>query len=293
MLSSLILVGVALSFYAAAGVAAQDEVAINPALPSLFIAGDSTAAKTSTVHQQGWAEPFTDYFEPSKINVVNLARGGRSSRTFISEGHWQKLVEQVKRGDTVLIQFGHNDAGALNREPPASTLPLRARGSIKGIGDSSEEIDNVVTGQHEVVHSFGWYLRRMIGDVRARGATPVLMSLTIRNIWNDGWIECGAGRYREWDVHVARAAGVQFIDLSQIVADKYQRLGMTAVDSFFKNDQVHTNASGADFNAANVVSGLRSLNGAPFNKLLSAKGRAVSADKGPASDSVCEKIPDQ
>ena len=55
---------------------------IDPRLPTIFIAGDSTAAKNNGNPVQGWGEPFHDYFDSAKVNVVNLARGGRSSRTF-------------------------------------------------------------------------------------------------------------------------------------------------------------------------------------------------------------------
>src|SRR5690242_2923509 len=64
------------------------KVALNPALPSLFIAGDSTAARGAGEAQQGWAVPFASYFDSEKVNVVNCARGGRSSRTFVTEGLW-------------------------------------------------------------------------------------------------------------------------------------------------------------------------------------------------------------
>jgi len=160
----------------------------DPKLPTVFIASDSTAAKDSGPIL-GWGEPFHDYFDPAKINVVNRARAGRSSRTFITEGLWDGLLADVKAGDFVLIQFGHNDAGAINAEPPGSTRPLRARGSLPGVGEESTEIDNVLTHRHEVVHTFGWYVRRMIADVKARGATPIVLSLTVRNIWKDAKVE--------------------------------------------------------------------------------------------------------
>src|SRR5437870_295582 len=54
---------------------------LNPALPTIFIAGDSTAARGQGERQQGWGVPFADYFDPAKVNVANRARGGRSSRT--------------------------------------------------------------------------------------------------------------------------------------------------------------------------------------------------------------------
>ncbi len=126
--------------------------------PSSFIAGDSTAANYSSngvgnsdKNQQGWAAVLQPFFSDRKLRVVNAARGGRSSRTFITEGHWDKMLAEVRAGDFVIIQFGHNDAGALNQEPPGSTRRLRARGTIPGIGNESEEIDNVITGKHETV----------------------------------------------------------------------------------------------------------------------------------------------
>ena len=95
---------------------------INAALPTIFVAGDSTAARGSGEDQTGWAEPFVGYFDSAKVNIVNRARGGRSSRTFITEGLWDQLMKEVKPGDIVLVQFGHNDGGAINDE-------RRARGS--------------------------------------------------------------------------------------------------------------------------------------------------------------------
>lgn len=252
--------------------------ALNPALPTIFIAGDSTAARNNGHPIQGWGVPFADYFDPAKVNVANHARGGRSSRTFLTEGLWDQLLAGVKAGDFVLIQFGHNDAGALNAEPPGSTRPLRARGSLPGLGEETEAIDNVLTKKHEVVHTFGWYVRKMIADVRAKGATPLVLSLTVRDIWQHGKVERGSGHFRTWDHELARTAGVAFLDLTCLVADRYQELGEPAVHGLFGPDHTHTNPAGADLNAALVVAGLKGLRDGPFGKLLSAKGAAVAAD---------------
>lgn len=278
--------GVLLPLFAAAQTPAPDlatnptaeATALNPALPSLFVAGDSTAAKNNGDPIQGWGVPFADYFDLKKVNVVNLARGGRSSRTFITEGLWDQLLAQVKAGDYVLIQFGHNDGGAINEEPPGSTRPLRARASLPGLGEETQEIDNVVTKKHEVVHTYGWYVRKMIADTKAKGATPILLSLTIRNIWKEGRIERGSGRFREWDRTIAEGADISFIDLSRLVADEYQRRGETAVNELFGKDHTHTNSAGADLNASLVVAGLKGIRKGPFKEWLSPKGQAVEAD---------------
>ena len=269
------------------------QAAAATSVPTLFIAGDSTASsyQDKPDRQQGWGAVLQPLFNEKKLRVVNAARGGRSSRTFVSEGHWEKMLAEVKAGDFVIIQFGHNDSGALNQEPPGSTRPLRARGTIPGIGNESEEIDNVVTGKHETVYSFGWYLRKMIADTRARGATPILMSLTERNAWQDGRIECPSDTYRLWDWQTAQNEKAAFVDLSRIIADRYQREGAEAVTAQFINDTVHTNVAGAEKNAADAVSALKALREFPFRKMLSEKGRAVPADQGSTKTSICPVLP--
>jgi hypothetical protein len=57
---------------------------------------------------------------------------------------------------------------------------------IRSLGEETQQIDNLLTKQPELVQTFGWYMRKMIADVRAKQATPVLLSLTVRNEWKDG-----------------------------------------------------------------------------------------------------------
>jgi lysophospholipase L1-like esterase len=116
-------------------VAVADDPA--PRVPTLFIVGDSTV-KNGTRGQQGWGDPITALFDKAKIKVENRAVGGRSSRTFQTEGRWDKILEAAKPGDFVLIQMGHNDGGPLD---DAS----RARGTLRGTGDETREIDNPIT----------------------------------------------------------------------------------------------------------------------------------------------------
>lgn len=244
---------------------------VNPKLPSIFIAGDSTAARGAGKRQQGWAVPFADYFDKTKVNVINLARGGRSSRTFITEGLWNHLLTHVKPGDIVLIQFGQNDGGPINDN-------RRARGSLPGLGNESQAIDNQLTHKHEVVHTFGWYMRKMIEDTKAKGATPIVLTLTVRDLWHDGHIERGSGSYSPWSAEVARSEHVRFVDVTDIIADKYDAMGQDKVKALYQRDFVHFNAVGADMHAAAVVSGLKGLRPDPIAKFLSAKGKAVPAD---------------
>lgn len=245
----------------------------------LFVAGDSTAAAGNGTDRVGWAAPFADFFDEEKVEVVNCARGGRSSRTFITEGHWDALLQQVEVGDVVLIQFGHNDGGAINREPEGSSRPLRARGSLPGLGEESEEILNAVTGKREIVYTFGHYLRKMIMDTQEKGATPVLLSLTARNLWKDGRLERGSGRYSYWSYQLAKELDVAFIDITNPVVDRLEPLGSKeALDVYFPQDYVHTGLEGAEVNAETVVAGLKGLRPSPVAGWLSEKGEAVPAD---------------
>ncbi len=253
--------------------------ALNPALPTIFIASDSTAARNNGAPIQGWGVPFADYFDPAKVNIANHARGGRSSRTFITEGLWDQLLAQVKAGDTVLIQFGHNDGSPVNEDASMPRERRRSRGSLPGLGEESREIDNVITGKHEVIHTFGWYVRKMITDVQAKGATPIVLSLTVRNYWKDGKIERGSGTFQKWDREVAAAAGVQFLDLTRLVADQYQVLGEENVKSLFTPDRTHLSPAGADAQAAAVVALLKGGRNTPYRAYLSARGEAVEADR--------------
>src|SRR5690349_4533210 len=150
----------------------------NKSLPTLYLVGDSTM-KVGTPGQRGWGEEMSPYFNLQKINVVNQAIGGRSSRTFQTEGRWDAVVAQLQKGDYVILQFGHNDGGAINDN-------FRARASIKGTGEETQEIDNLLTKKHEVVHTYGWYMRKYANDVKARGATPIILSLVPRNTFTDG-----------------------------------------------------------------------------------------------------------
>ena len=254
--------------------AAPAVAAIKPDLPTIFIAGDSTAARGKGAKQQGWAVPFADYFDPAKVNISNRARGGRSTRTFITEGAWDQLMADVKKGDIVLIQFGHNDGGEINGTPPA---PYRARGSLPGLGAETMEIDNLYTKQHEVVHSFGWYLRKMVDDVKAKGAQPIVLSLTLRNIWKDGNIERGSGRMGLWAFEVAKNAAVPFIDLSNRMADAFEPLGQEKFKALYEQDHTHFNAEGADMHAAMVVAGLKGQRPNPVAALPLCQGRGGGA----------------
>ena len=233
------------------------------ALPVLFLIGDSTVRNGQGAGgsgQWGWGEPLVGLFDSTKVRVINRAIGGRSSRTFLTEGRWDKVLAELKPGDFVLMQFGHNDGGAINDDS-------RARGSIKGLGDESQEIDNLLTKKHETVHSYGWYLRKFIADTKAKGATPIVCSPVPRKTWKDGKI-VRSNDYAKWAAAVAKSEKVGFIDLHEIIARRYDELGAEKVEPLFADPHTHTSLAGADLNAACVVEGLRALPDAPLNKFL-------------------------
>jgi len=243
-----------------AGALARDT---EPRLPTLFIVGDSTV-KNNTKGQQGWGDPLAAFFDPTKIKVENHAIGGRSSRTFQTEGRWDKIVALARKGDFVLIQMGHNDAGPLDD-------PRRARGTLRGTGDDTREIDNPITGKKEVVHTYGWYLRKYVADARAKGMVPILLSPVPhcpRRPVEKGAVEKNA--YVGWAEEVARAEKSHFVNLNQIVLGRYAETTPANIKAryFTPADDTHTSPAGAERNAACVVEGLQALKDCPLNDYL-------------------------
>jgi lysophospholipase L1-like esterase len=254
----------------------------NPALPSLVLIGDSTVRNgrddgqgKGAEGQWGWGNPLARYFDASKVNVVNRAIGGLSSRTYLTGGHWERTLQFIKAGDVVLIQFGHNDSSAVNDSS-------RARGTIKGVGEESQDIDNLLTGKPETVHSYGWYLRHYIAAIKARGASAVICSPVPRKAWDaDGKIVRNRDGYGGWAEQVARQQQVGFIDLNGQVAAQYDALGRDGVMRLFPqvtpDEHTHTNMAGAELNARTVVAGLKSLRMPLPLSALNASGQAIPA----------------
>ena len=222
--------------------------------PVIYLVGDSTVKNGGGRGEGGlwgWGDFLYTQFDTTKIRIENHARGGRSSRTYQTEGLWDNVLAKVKPGDYIIMQFGHNDGGAINDT-------LRARGSIRCIGEETEEIDNLITHKHEIVHSYGWYMRKYIRDARAKGATPIVCSLVARNVWKDGKVVRSIDSYATWAADVAKAEGAYYIDLNDLVASRYEQLGPDEVKSkLFLEDHTHTTEAGAKINAALVAEGIR------------------------------------
>jgi len=223
--------------------------------PVFYIIGDSTVRNgdgSGKNQQWGWGSFIANYFDTTKMGVQNHAIGGRSSRTFITEGRWNRILETLKKDDFVIMQFGHNDGGPLDDTS-------RARGTIRGIGEDSVATYNPIRKVNEVVHSFGWYMRKYIRDTKERGAIAIVCSPIPRNDWKDGKVIRSSDSYSKWAEQVAKEEGAYFINLNNDIALKYESMGPEAVKPFFPVDHTHTNLDGAKLNAQIVMEGVRKL----------------------------------
>jgi lysophospholipase L1-like esterase len=242
-------------------------------LPTLYIIGDSTVKNGSGKGADGlwgWGDPIAAYFDPAKIKVVNRALGGRSSRTYFTEGLWAKVLADMKAGDFVLMQFGHNDGGPLTGG--------RGRASLKGNGEETQEVTDDKTGKKETVHTYGWYLRKYVADAKAKGATAIVLSQIPRNMWKGDKVLRASNDYGKWAAEAAQDQGVPFIDLNELIAARYETMGEEKVKTFFPGDHTHTNQAGARLNAMMVVEGIKGLKDCPLRDFLSATAPAEAKE---------------
>lgn len=229
------------------------------ALRSLWIVGDSTVKNRGEM--RGWGQDVGSFLDVSKIQVVNHAIGGRSSRTFYNEGRWERVLEALKKGDIVLIQFGHNDGGPIDQRS-------KYRGSLRGIGDETEDIEKP-DGSVETVRTYGWYLKYFARTAGAKGAEVILCSpIPHKRFDREGkFVQDWLG-WREWVRSCADAEGAGFLDLAQIIGARYAEMDASEIESYFADKGTHTNSAGAMFNAKCVIEGLRSLPGDPLDGYL-------------------------
>ena len=196
-------------------------------------------------------------FDPAKIHVYNEGAGGRSSRSYIEEGFWAKIVEQMKPGDFVLVMFGHNDA--------ANSANYPDRMTIKGSGDETIAIG--VGDKRKTLHTYGWYLRQYVNDAKSRGVTVIICSPVPRNTWIDGKIKRGFDGYAQWAADAAKSSGALFLDLNHLSANRYDALGKERAAKYFADNQ-HTTNAGARLNAESVIEGLKQLKDCPLESCL-------------------------
>ena len=162
----------------------------------LVIVGDSTVCNyPHDPIRRGWGMFIQGYFDPARLQVDNLALSGRSTSTFITEGHWAAAL--AEKPDYVLIQFGHNDSH----------------------GAGHPEATDAAT-------SYRQYLRRYIDEARAIGARPILVTpMCRRNFGPDGRIKNELLPYVEAMKAVAAERRVPLVDLNTASVELCNRLG--------------------------------------------------------------------
>jgi lysophospholipase L1-like esterase len=229
--------------------------------PTLFMIGDSTMHNNDK-ELWGWGTTIKDHLDTNRINLVNAATAGRSTRTFIKEGRWAKVIAAIKPGDFLIMGFGHNEGSK------PDTAKSGYRGVLKGIGEDSLVL-NWAAGP-ETVHAYGWYLRKFIREAKAKGATPMVVSMIPRREWDKttGKIVLADKDYGLWAKQVADQEGVTFVDLNGITAAKYDQLTHDQVFALFGTDHTHTNKAGAIINAQSFVDGLKLQPKAPLNQYI-------------------------
>lgn len=163
----------------------------------IFMAGDSTMSvkEPRAFPETGWGMPFAFFWDES-VQVINLAKNGRSTKSFRKEGLWHQLLEQVQEGDYVFIQFGHNDEAKEKGEryAPPDTFKLN--------------------------------LMQYIHETRSKNAIPVLLSpVSRRKFDREGKAMETHAAYTPLVAEVSRETGVHYIDLDTKSRELYQQFG--------------------------------------------------------------------
>ena len=211
---------------------------------TVFIAGDSTAAQKLPEKrpETGWGEKFGQFFKDGKVRIENRAMNGRSTKTFISEGRWQAIIDDLKRGDYVFIQFGHND-------------------SAKEKGE-----------RYTPPEDYRKNLIKFIGEVRAKKANPVLLTPVMRRRFDkDGKFYDTHGEYPDIVRAVAKEYKVPLIDMHRKSEKLLVGLGEEKSKNLFMilqkgespnypdglDDNTHFKPEGAEAMAKLAVEGIR------------------------------------
>ncbi len=225
----------------------------NEAPLRLAIIGDSTVCEYPPQHAcRGWGQYIQDYFRDT-VRVINLARSGRSTKTFINEGLWTKTLEA--KPDIVLIQFGHNDSHAPDR--PEST---------------------------DAATDFQDYLRRYVDEARLAGVTPILVTPVQRRTYgSDGKLDNTLLAYANAMKAVAAEKNVKVVDLNASSGRLYEQQGAAANDvvASAPQDRTHFNEEGARLMAHLVMQELTQVEPRLTKKLAPAgpMGRGKIAAK--------------
>jgi lysophospholipase L1-like esterase len=200
-------------------------------VPTLYLAGDSTVTDQAVAPSASWGQMLPRFFN-AEIAIANHAESGETLKSFVTELRLDKLLSQLRAGDWVMIQLGHNDQKAQWPQTYA---------------DASS--------------TYRAWLRTYIAEVRRRGATPLLVtSPERRNFDAAGRIVASLGDYPDAVRAVARQESVALIDLNPMSIRFYEALGPALAPRAFADegrDKTHHNEYGAYALARMVVEGLR------------------------------------
>lgn len=174
---------------------------------TLFMVGDSTMADKTELEispERGWGQLFPTYLT-GNIVVQNHAMNGRATKSFVDEGRWQVVLDRIKRGDVVVLQFGHNDA---KREDP------------KRYSAPEQYTQNLIT---------------MTREAQKRGAKVIIATPIARRYFKDGVFYHRHGAYPEAARRAALAAGVPCVDMEKLTSDWIEKLGDEQSRGYFMN----------------------------------------------------------
>jgi lysophospholipase L1-like esterase len=210
-------------------------LAVQSAALRVVIIGDSTVQTyTAADSLRGWGQELPLFFNNGAVTVINKAIGGRSSRSFIEDGHWASTLPILQKGDYLFIQFGHNDR------------------------DTKVERYTDTAGYRK-------YLTQYVTESRAKGAFPILVSSMNMNAWNGTTLREvfneGANDYHAAMIRVVNEQKVPFIDLEQKTAKLFQSLGQAYLAAFVFNtgEGTHFQEMGALMNARFIAEGIKEL----------------------------------
>jgi len=160
--------------------------------------------------------------------------------------------------------MGHND----DVDP---TTAGDVRGTLPGLGE-----ETVIGDNGETVHTFGWYLRKMIADVKAKGAIPVISGMVHRNYWTGNVLQSN-WPFATYAAQAAAAANIEYLDHTKYGVALFQAMGPTKAKTYYPNDNTHTNWPGALLNAETFVTAIKCKSPtSQLYKYLNAKGLAVA-----------------
>ena len=183
--------------------------------PVLFLIGNSTMRNGTrgdgSNGQWGWGFFANKYFDGRKISVENQALGGMSTRTFYTK-LWPAVREALQPGDWVIVSIGHNDGGPLDEG--------RARAVLSGTGQDSVNVTIKETGVQETVYTYGGYMRKYVSEIRAKGAHPVLMSLTPRDAFDEKTGKIIRKPQSGWLAEMSKELDVPYVDLNELSGAK-------------------------------------------------------------------------